>query len=151
MGSRTCFSRSGTNREKQKDAKNEGRSGNVYENKGPTDTMTDNYSGFCAWFASFSQKWTKIQPAFWQKMHRLRDNWGEAGTKIGSSVHRPIDPSAEHGVVLRWRDDPIIRWPDHLAFPLCTSKQKGLTINSENLAKIYIVGNKTVISFLVAG
>ena len=39
-----------------KDVKNEGRSGNVYENKGSNDTMTDNYSGFCAWSAPFLQK-----------------------------------------------------------------------------------------------
>ena len=46
----------------------------------------------------------------------------------------------------RWSDAP-----DRLAFPLCTSKQKGLAINSENLAKIYIIENKTVSQFLVAG
>jgi hypothetical protein len=63
--------------------------------------MTDNYSGFCARLASFLQKWTAIQRSFGQKMHRKRGNCGEAGNRIGSLVHRPIDPSAEGGVVLR--------------------------------------------------
>ena len=88
---------------------------------------------------------------FGRKCTDYDDNWGEAGTKIGSSVHRPIDPSAERGVVLRWPDEPMARWPDRLAFPLCTSKQKGLAINSENLAKIYVIETKTVSSFLAAG
>ena len=102
--------RSRTGREyPQKDVKNEDRSGNVYENKGSADTMTDNYSGFCAWFAPSLQKWTKIQRAFWLNPHKSDDNWGEAGTKIDSSVHRPIDPLAEYGVVLKWRDDPMTR------------------------------------------
>jgi hypothetical protein len=113
--------------------------------------MTDNYSGFCAWSAPFLQKWTKIQRAFWLNPHKSDDNWGEAGTKIGSSVHRPIDPSAEREVVLRWPDEPMVRCSHCLAFPLCTSKQKGLVINSENLAKIYIIENKTLSQILVAG
>jgi hypothetical protein len=127
-----------------KDVKNEDRSGNVYENKGSTDMMTDNYSGFCAWFASFSRKWTEIQRAFWLNTHKSDDNCGEARAQIGSSVHRPIDPSAEHGVVLRWRDDPMARCPDRLTFPLCTSKQRVLAINNENPTKIYGVENRTV-------
>ena len=45
----------------------------------------------------------------------------------------------------------MVRWADHLAFPLCTSKQKGLAINSENPAKIYVIETKIVSSFLVAG
>jgi hypothetical protein len=59
--------------------------------KGSTDTMTENYSGFCAWSTPFLQKWTEIQRAFWLNTHKSDDNWGEAGTKIGSSVHRSID------------------------------------------------------------
>ena len=43
-----------------KDVKNEGRSGNVYENKGPNDTMTDNISGFCAWSHAILHKNTRI-------------------------------------------------------------------------------------------
>ena len=113
--------------------------------------MTGNYSGFCAWSAPFLQKWTKIQRAFWLNTHKSDDNWGEAGTKIGSSAHRPIDPSAQHGVVLRWRDEPMARCPDRLAFPLCTSKQKGLAMKNGNLARCYIVENKIVISLLIAG
>jgi hypothetical protein len=81
-----------------KDVKNEGRSGNVYENKGSADTMTDNYSGFCAWSVPFLQKLTEIRRTLLPKMHKRDDNWGEAGVKIGSSVHRLIDPSTEHGV-----------------------------------------------------
>ena len=74
-----------------KDVKNEGRSGNVYENEGSSDTMTENYSGFCAWSAYFLQKLTGIQRAFWPNMHKSDDNWGEVGTPnrfIGPSVHR---------------------------------------------------------------
>jgi len=43
-----------------KDVKNKGRSGNVYENKGPNDTMTDNISGFCAWSNAILHKNTRI-------------------------------------------------------------------------------------------
>ena len=115
-----------------KDVKNEGRPGNVYENKGSTDTMTENYSGFCAWSAPFLPKLTKIQRAFWPNMQKSDDKCGEAGTDIGSSRHRPIDPSAEPVVALRWPNDPLTRWADHLVFPLCNSKQKGLAKNIKN-------------------
>jgi len=127
-----------------KDVKNEGRSGNVYENKGSNDTMTENYSGFCAWLGSFLQKWTTNDGSFWQKMHRKCGNWGEAGTRIGSAVYRTIAPSADPQVVLRRLDQPMDRWSDRLAFPLCTRKQKRLVINSENLAKIHVAENKIV-------
>ena len=49
---------------------------------------------------------------------------------------------------MKMQRDPMTR---SFASPLCASKQKGLAINSENLAKIYIIENKTVSSFLVAG
>jgi len=133
-----------------KDVKNEGRSGNVYENKGRHNTMTDDYSGFCAWSAPFLQKLTKIQRAFWPKTHKSNGNWGEAGTRIGSSVHRVIDPSPQHGVTLRWPDDPMIRCFNHLAFPLCDSKQKMLARNSKNPAKCHVIEKKTVTSFVMA-
>jgi hypothetical protein len=109
-----------------KDVKYEGRSGNVYENKGSTDTTTGNYSGFCPWFAPFLQKWTRIQRAFWPITHKTDDDWGEVWTPIGSPANRVTGPAPQHGVALRWADDPMTRWVDHLAFPLCTSKQKGL-------------------------
>jgi hypothetical protein len=127
-----------------KDVRCGGRSGNIYENKGSTDTVPDNYSGFCAWLASFLHKWTKIQRSFWRKVYRQHDNFAEAGAQIRPSVDRSIDPSAEQGFVLRWREEPMARWPDHLGFPLCASKQKGLAINSENRTKIYLVEIKTV-------
>ena len=82
-----------------KDVKNEDRSGNVYENKGPADTMTDNYSGFCARLASFLRNWTRIRRSFWQKMQRLRGKCSETGARIGSSVHRSTNPPAGHGAV----------------------------------------------------
>jgi hypothetical protein len=134
-----------------KDVKYEGRSGNVYENKGSADTMTDNYSGFCALSAPFLQKLTKIQRAFWPKIHKSDDKCGEAGTPIRSSVHRPIDPPAQHGEDLKWPDVPMTPWPDHLAFPLCTSKQRRLARSSKNPAKRYIIEIKTVTSFVMAG
>jgi hypothetical protein len=134
-----------------KDVKYEDRSGNVYENKGSNDTLPDNYSSFNAWSAPFLQKWTKIRRAFWLNPHKSDDHWGEAGTKIGLSVHRPIDPSAEQEVVLRWPDEPMVRCSHCLVFPLCISKQKGLVINSENLAKMYIIKNKALSRILVAG
>jgi len=84
-------------------------------------------------------------------MQRRRNYWGEAGIKIGTSVHRPIDPSAEREVVLRWPDEPTVRCSDCLAFPLCTSKQKWLAKNSENIAKIYIIENKTLTKISAAG
>jgi len=40
---------------------------------------------------------------------------------------------------------------DHLGFPLCTSKQKRLAINSENPVKIYIIETNTVSSLLEGG
>jgi hypothetical protein len=85
------------------------------------------------------------------KISRLLDNSGRSRTQIGSSVHPPIGPSAEHGVGFRWRDEPMVRCSDHLAFPLCASKQKGLAINSENPEKIYVIEIKTVSSFLLTG
>jgi len=84
--------------------------------------MTENYSGFSAWLASFLQKWTTIDGSFWQKMHRKCGNWGEAGSRIGSADYRPIAPLAKPQVVLRWLDEPKDRWSDHLAFPLCPSR-----------------------------
>jgi hypothetical protein len=45
----------------------------------------------------------------------------------------------------------MARSPDHLAFPLCTSKQKGLAIKNGNLARCYIVENTMVIGLLIAG
>ena len=39
----------------------------------------------------------------------------------------------------------------HRGFPLCISKQKGLAINSENRAKIYLIEIKTVSSILLTG
>jgi hypothetical protein len=113
--------------------------------------MTDNYSGFCARFAPFLQNWTKIQRAFWPITHKSDDNWGEPASQIGSSVYRPIDPSAQHGVGLKWPDDPMTQWPDHLAFPLCTSKQRRLAIKNENPVKAYIIEIKEVSSLPVAG
>jgi len=89
-----------------KDVKNEGRSGNVYENKGLNDRMTENSSGICAWLESFLQNWTTIHRSFWQKMQRLRDNWGEARIRIGSSVHRASDPWLSNSLAL---DGPISR------------------------------------------
>jgi len=79
------------------------------------------------------------------------NNFDEAGTQIGPLRHRPIDPSAQHGAVVRRRDEPMARWSDHVGFPLCVSKQKGLAINSENRAKIYLIEIKTVRSLLLTG
>jgi hypothetical protein len=42
----------------------------------------------------------------------------------------------------------MARCPDHLGFPLSTSKQKGLAVKSENFPERYIVEIKQVISFL---
>jgi len=85
-----------------KDVKNEGRSGNVYENKGPNDTMTDNYSGFCAGLASFCKNRgpsmglsTGNAEITRQSCVRiLATRRDDARIKIGPSVHGPIDPSA---------------------------------------------------------
>jgi hypothetical protein len=94
----------GGNRAAQKDVKYEGRSGNVYENKGSDDTMTDNYSGFCAWLASFSRKWTAIHRSFGGKYRDFAMNWDEAGPKnlhIGPSIYRLSTES--------FLDSPMIR------------------------------------------
>jgi hypothetical protein len=43
----------------------------------------------------------------------------------------------------------MARCPDHLPFPLCTSKQKGLATNSGNLEKFHVIENKSVSSIWV--
>ena len=81
--------------EQLRDVKNEGTSGDVYENTGDDDNMSGE------------------KPGFYTKMHSLREDQqesvgllgrecigyaiirGEGGTKISSSPHPPIDPSAE--------------------------------------------------------
>ena len=92
-----------------KDVKNEGRSGNVYENKGSNDTMTENYSGFCAWSAPFLQKLTKIQRAFWPNTHKSGDHWAEAGTRIGSSAHRPIASARGSSEMAQSSNNPMLQ------------------------------------------
>ena len=109
--------------------------------------MTDNGSGFCAGLASFLQKYTASHRSFALKTHNPSDNWGKAGIKIVSSVHRPSDPSAGRGAVRRRPDEPMVRCPDRFVFPLCISKQKGLAINSGILAKCYVTENKSVGDF----
>jgi hypothetical protein len=47
-----------------KDVKNKGRSGNVYENKGSNDKMTDTVSGICAWLSVVLQKNTDFERHF---------------------------------------------------------------------------------------
>ena len=44
-----------------KDVKNEGRSGNVYENKGSSDTLTEIISGICAWLKPVLQKTSALE------------------------------------------------------------------------------------------
>jgi hypothetical protein len=43
-----------------KDVKNEGRSGNVYENKGPCDILPDTKDDICAWLHAILHKITRI-------------------------------------------------------------------------------------------
>jgi hypothetical protein len=50
------------NRAPLKDVKNEGRSGNVYENKGPDDNMPDTKDDICAWLHAILHKKTRILP-----------------------------------------------------------------------------------------
>ena len=47
-----------------KDVKYEGRSGNVYENKGSIDTMSETMSGICAWLEPILQKITDCEGQF---------------------------------------------------------------------------------------
>ena len=87
-------SRRGTR--KHKDVRNEDRSGNVYENKGSTDTMTENYSDFCAGLASFLQKWTAIQRSFCRKCTGNAVIGARPGPEsgrrlIGPSAYRSVD------------------------------------------------------------
>jgi hypothetical protein len=51
-----------------KDVKNEGRSGNVYENKGPDDKLPDEVSGFCAQLRPILQKTTDFKRHFALKL-----------------------------------------------------------------------------------
>src|SRR5208283_639457 len=92
-----------------RDVKNEGTTGDVYEN------------------TSEGTKCTPQKRPFYTKMRRLHNNRqesvglvgrkcigcatirGEGGPKIGSSPRRSIDPSAEHGVGSRWPDDSMTR------------------------------------------
>jgi hypothetical protein len=85
------------------------------------------------------------------KISRLLDNWGEAGIKTGSSVHRPIDPPAEAEVILRWPDEPMVRWNDRPDFPLCISKQRELAKKRENRPNCYVIENKMVSVSLMEG
>jgi hypothetical protein len=100
-----------------RDVKNEGTTGDVYENKGDGDRMSSEKHGF------------------YTKMHKLREDQqksvgflgrectdyaiirGEGIHKIGPSVHRFIDPSEEHGVGFRW--------PDDRGLPLCIRNKRG--------------------------
>jgi hypothetical protein len=45
----------------------------------------------------------------------------------------------------------MVRCPDRLASPLCTSKQRWLPINNENLANPYIIENNKVIKIMATG
>jgi hypothetical protein len=47
-----------------KDVKNEGRSGNVHENKGSNDKMPEEMSGICAWLRVILQKNTDFKRHF---------------------------------------------------------------------------------------
>jgi hypothetical protein len=47
-----------------KDVKNEGRSGNVYENKGSIDRLSEEMSGICAWSKPILQKITDWEGQF---------------------------------------------------------------------------------------
>src|SRR5208283_2550531 len=48
----------------QKDVKNEGRSGNVYENKGSNDKLSDTVSGICARLKPILQKNSRLEGHF---------------------------------------------------------------------------------------
>jgi hypothetical protein len=37
------------------------------------------------------------------------------------------------------------QWSDHLAFPLCTSKQKQLTTNGQNIAAVMLLKQKQLV------
>jgi hypothetical protein len=59
-GSPMCLSKVQKGALTPRDVKNEGTSGDVYENKGPHDTMPDNKS------------------RFWPENSKIRDNWRES-------------------------------------------------------------------------
>ena len=131
------------NRADPKDVKYADRSGNVYENKGSTGTMTDNFSGFCARFASFLQEWTTIHRSSWRKMQRLCTNRGQAETKIGSAVHRPIEPSAGDESFFRWPDEPTSDDPNLPPFHYVPEKKR-VNDNEQESCKVYIIENNAV-------
>jgi hypothetical protein len=55
----------------QKDVKNEGTSGDVYENKGSNDKMPEKMSGFCARLRPILQKTTDFKWHFASNCHSL--------------------------------------------------------------------------------
>ena len=85
-GSRTRNNRSveaevekahGGNPSNPKDVKNEGRSGNVYENKGPYDSLPDIKDDICAWLEAVLHKCTRILQklsALWSQFELWRMN-----------------------------------------------------------------------------
>jgi len=85
----------------RRDVKNEGTSGDVYENKGDDDNMS----------SEKHDHFTKIHQLRGNRQHSVGLSGrkctgcaiirGEGIYKIGSSVHRFIDPSEEHAVGFR--------------------------------------------------
>ena len=100
-----------------RDVKNEGRSGYVYENTGNDDKMSSYKTGFCTKMHPLREDQQESVGLMGRKCIGYAIIRDEVGYKIGSSDHRPIGPSEEHGVGFRWPDDPMVRWPDHPGSP----------------------------------
>jgi hypothetical protein len=100
-----------------RDVKNEDRPGYVYENTGDDDKMSGEKTGFCRKMPPFHDNRQQSVGTVDRGCTAYAINQGEGGPRIGSSVHRLIDPSEEHGVGFRWHDDPTVRWADHRGSP----------------------------------
>ena len=98
-----------------RDVKNEDRSGYVHENTGEGTKCTPKKRPFYTKMHPLHDNRQELVRLVGRKCKNYAINRGEGGPKIGSSAHRPIDPSEEHGVGFRWPDDPMVRWPDRAA------------------------------------
>jgi hypothetical protein len=97
--------------------KDDDRSRNMYENKGNSDTMPDKLLGLWSLTAPILHKLALFFGHSKQKCANYATIWVKDGPQIGSSTHRPTDPSTEHGIGFRWPNDLMVRWPDHYGFP----------------------------------
>jgi hypothetical protein len=78
-----------------KDVKYEGRSGNVYENKGPNDNLPDKKDDICAWSHGILHKNTRISrelSAFLRLLEHWKTNPLQRNVETRGADHRICGP-----------------------------------------------------------